>query len=198
MKKQFITEAARLQKLAGIINESQYRELSENPDLKKYDGPTKIFNGIPHTWLGNGYFPSDQGGIDALKASFVQSEKDKVDKILKQQLAGKRGIKDNSKVKYFIANPNYDPAQDDYDTDNDDHKYEINIQGIVDAIKKYAAQNNLKINPESLAYYIEGLEGFGYDYGSGDFGDFERMGGYNRELTPMELYSEFLSITYDL
>jgi len=32
MKKQFITEAARLQKLAGIITESQYRELSENVD----------------------------------------------------------------------------------------------------------------------------------------------------------------------
>jgi hypothetical protein len=32
MKKQFITEAARLQKLAGIITESQYRELNENVD----------------------------------------------------------------------------------------------------------------------------------------------------------------------
>jgi hypothetical protein len=32
MKKQFITEATRLQKLAGIITESQYRELNENVD----------------------------------------------------------------------------------------------------------------------------------------------------------------------
>jgi hypothetical protein len=38
MKKQFITEAARLQKLAGIITESQYRELNENKvwDFTKY------------------------------------------------------------------------------------------------------------------------------------------------------------------
>jgi hypothetical protein len=197
MKKQFITEAIRLQKLAGIITESQYRELNENPDLKKYDGPTKIFNGIPHTWLGSGYFPSDQEGIDALKTSFAQSEKDKVDKILKQQLVGKRGIKDNSKIKYFIANPNYDPA-DEYDEDDEDGKYVINVKGVVDAIKKYAAQNNLEIDPDNLEYYIESLNSFGYDYGTGDFENFEEMGGYNMELTPGELYKEFISITYDL
>ena len=174
------------------------RLLSEdNNDLTKYDGPTKIINGIPHTWLGSGYFPSGQADIDTLKASFVQSEKDKVDKILKQQLAGKKGIKDNSKIKYFIANPNYDPADED-DEDNEDAKYLINVKDITNAIKKYAAQNNLEIDSEDLEYYIEGLKGFGYDYGTGDFEDFEEIGGYNMELTPGELYKEFISITYDL
>jgi hypothetical protein len=39
MKKQFITEAQRLQKLAGIINENQSRELDSiplNPEIKDY------------------------------------------------------------------------------------------------------------------------------------------------------------------
>ncbi len=109
------------------------RLLSEdNNDRTKYDGPTKIINGIPHTWLGSGYFPSDQAGIDALKASFVQDKKDTVSKIINQKLKGKKEIRDNSKIKYFIANPYYDPNYDD----DEDAKYLINVKDIVNAIKK--------------------------------------------------------------
>jgi len=170
----------------------------DNEDLKTYDGPTKIINGILHRWLGNGYFPSDQEGIDTMKTSFVQKEKEKVDRIINQRLKGKKGIGNNYKVKYFIANPNYNPNDYDDDDDNDDAKYKINVKDIVDALRKYAAQNNLEIDPDALEYYIENADAFGYDYGSGDFEDFEEMGGYDMEMTPGELYKEFISITDDI
>jgi len=167
----------------------------DNPDLNKYDGPTKTINGIPHTWLGSGYFPADQEGIDIMKTSFVQDQEDKVDKIISQKLKGKKEIKDNSKIKYFIVNPNYNPA--DFDEVDEDEKYLINTEGITDAIKKYAAQNNLEIDSEDLNYYEESLDSFGYDYGSGDFDRFEERGGYDMKVTPTELYREFISMTYD-
>jgi hypothetical protein len=43
MKKQFITEATRLQKLAGIITESQYRELNEEINIQDIKDEMKDF-----------------------------------------------------------------------------------------------------------------------------------------------------------
>jgi hypothetical protein len=43
MKKQFITEATRLQKLAGIITESQYRKLNEEINIQDIKDEMKDF-----------------------------------------------------------------------------------------------------------------------------------------------------------
>jgi len=104
--------------------------------------------------------------------------------ITESQLSKETG----NKVKIYIDDPNYEPDEDGEDEDNESSKYIPNTNAMLAAIKEYAAQNNIKLNPKDLESYEETFDEYGYAWEMGDDG-YE----FDTELTPEELYKDFVN-----
>jgi hypothetical protein len=143
-----LTEA-RLQFLAGVINENEFKQLNE---------------------------------VESQQNNQTSKQQAYVDKNLP---SGNFGGDDN-KIKLYIDNPYYNPEDEP-----EDLKYLANTDVMVDTIKKYAAQNNIKLNPEQLKDYEELLDAYGTDWGPEDV-DY----GFDAEMTPKEVYKDYLEMNY--
>jgi hypothetical protein len=122
MKKQFITEAKRLQKLAGIITESQYRELNENLNL----------NNLPPDLPAMGALWRLTTPEDDYSSEYMWIE-DNVKSLL-TQLYKSLGEDDDEGIDEVTSSITYDMSPTDYNIDGTVQEF---LQGFKNSYEKF-------------------------------------------------------------
>jgi len=103
MKKQFITEAARLQKLAGIITESEYKNLTENKALDLINDGIILYVS-DDSKLAPGFITSKGIGFIVYNVAIKDTSKSINPKVV-QIFKDNYGVIDINYITTFLTNP---------------------------------------------------------------------------------------------